>query len=429
MKCLIHGYPKMKITLKKKQVNVWLAILIAITPFSQTYSEFNYAGLIDTRIVSTNNNTTSWLNGGLSPLRFDRTDSSIILGQGLFSASLQATDNLEINSVVSAYNDDAQTFGVNEIYVHYRPAPNSAYRFDTKAGIFFPEFSLENIRPGWTSSIPLSNSAINTWIGEEIRVYGIQTSLTHLGRARHSIYDYGATLGIFGNNDPTGAMLAWRGWAIHDRQVRAEEKIAIYPRTALNIDSGFVEQSPYFDPFLETDDTLGYYLSLFLHKKKKIKIKYTYYDNRAAPESQRQGQYGWHTQFSHISASYTLRKTTRLFSQWLSGSTRMGVIQDNLYVSADIGSWYIGINERFKKLQFSVRYDKFWVTDKDTTFIDNNNQDGQAWVVALRYNVNRSFALIAEHLYLKENRPVLVEQQASPEANNVSTQLALQWRF
>ena len=46
-----------------------------------------------------------------------------------------------------------------------------------KAGAFFPTISLENDDIGWTSPYTLSASAINTWIGEELRTIGTEGTL------------------------------------------------------------------------------------------------------------------------------------------------------------------------------------------------------------------------------------------------------------
>ena len=59
--------------------------------------------------------------------------------------------------------------------------------WSVKAGAFFPTISLENDDLGWTSPYTLTPSAINSWIGEELRTIGSEgiAALRHR-RARHA---------------------------------------------------------------------------------------------------------------------------------------------------------------------------------------------------------------------------------------------------
>ena len=60
----------------------------------------------------------------------------------------------------------------------------------------------------------ITPSAINSWIGEEVKVVGVEGTATHpLAGGRLS-----GTFGLFGFNDTAGTQLAFRGWALHDRR-------------------------------------------------------------------------------------------------------------------------------------------------------------------------------------------------------------------
>ena len=62
--------------------------------------------------------------------------------------------------------------------------------WSVKAGAFFPTISLENDDLGWTSPYTLTPSAINSWIGEELRTIGSEAhaALRHR-RMRHLLAD------------------------------------------------------------------------------------------------------------------------------------------------------------------------------------------------------------------------------------------------
>src|SRR5258705_6925122 len=95
----------------------------------------------------------------------------------------------------------------------YRPVSTSAFRWSIKAGAFFPPISLENTEIGWTSPWTLTPSAINTWVGEELRTIGLEGMLEWRSEVRTIAF----MASIYGWNDPAGILVADRGWALHDR--------------------------------------------------------------------------------------------------------------------------------------------------------------------------------------------------------------------
>lgn len=50
-------------------------------------------------------------------------------------------------------------------------------KFEVKIGVFFFVFLVENIDVGWLLFYFLSNLVINSWVGEELRMGGIEVSL------------------------------------------------------------------------------------------------------------------------------------------------------------------------------------------------------------------------------------------------------------
>ncbi len=56
-------------------------------------------------------------------------------------------------------------------------------------GAFYAPISLENRTVGWDSLYSISSSAINTWLGEELRTIGLETSLTVLGATAGRNFD------------------------------------------------------------------------------------------------------------------------------------------------------------------------------------------------------------------------------------------------
>src|SRR5207344_2211485 len=84
--------------------------------------------------------------------------------------------------------------------------------WSVKLGAFFPPISLENESTGWTSPWTLTPSAIDSWVGEELRTIGAEFHFEHRGRT--GTFEGGAA--AFASNDPAGELLATRGWSRGD---------------------------------------------------------------------------------------------------------------------------------------------------------------------------------------------------------------------
>ena len=71
-----------------------------------------------------------------------------------------------------------------EAYARYSPQTSGDWQWSVKAGAFFPPISLENTEVGWTSPWTLTPSAINSWVGEEVKVVGGEATL-HASLGQH----------------------------------------------------------------------------------------------------------------------------------------------------------------------------------------------------------------------------------------------------
>jgi hypothetical protein len=103
--------------------------------------------------------------------------------------------------------DAAHPFGLTEGYLEYRPYPVDGWRTRVRIGADYPPVSLEDTASGWSSPYTISNSALNSWIGEEIRTIGIEGNLEWLGTRLGHDFDLGATGGVFGWNEPAGVVV------------------------------------------------------------------------------------------------------------------------------------------------------------------------------------------------------------------------------
>src|SRR2546429_5737081 len=159
------------------------------------------------------------MDGGFGTTRFDRNDTGLRLGRARLALSAPLGELWSVHFDASGWDDkDRSPVGVTEAYLQFRPYPRAGYRFRLKAGAFYPPISLENRAAGWESPYTLSYSAINTWLGVEVRTIGLEAQLDWLGTRTGHDFDLGLTGGAFGWNEGAGVVLASDGFMLHDRQ-------------------------------------------------------------------------------------------------------------------------------------------------------------------------------------------------------------------
>jgi hypothetical protein len=345
-------------------------------------------------------------SGSIGKLRYDEDYRGIGLGRVLVEYKGRIAPTLRVNVVGDYVEDDSGGVDLTEAFLEWRPVPRSAYRHRVKFGAFYPELSLENSEPGWANAFSISQSAINTWIGEELRTVGAEWSLQKpLGApgSGRQIKWIGAT---YYGNDPAGALLAWKGWGLHDRQTRLNDRLPLPSLPQIAPDGRFWRQAPQAEPFLETDHRPGYYFGARWRALGRLLVSAMHYDNHADPRSLRDGQYGWTTRFNHVGAQIELPHEMGLVAQWMRGTTAMGpIVNGARAVDNAFASNYVLLTKRMGAHRLSARYDDFEVVDRDTMPLDDNGESGRAWTAAYRYEHSERWALHMEWLRVTSTRP------------------------
>lgn len=331
-------------------------------------------GLVDIRAARSDSDA-GWLYGGLDKQRFDRGHDGLRLGQAVLSGKL-TEGTVSGHAWLNGYEQRDEAVGVGEAYLQWRPVPASAWRWKAKAGMYFPELSLENHGPGWTSEYLISSSAINTWVGEELRSLGAEATLQYNGAQAGTPHDWQATAGAFRWNDPAGGLLAWRGWSVGDRVTAAGEAVPFPDLPVFKAGGYWAGQMQGIKPFREIDNTTGYYASLGYRYQDRLALTLMRYDNRGNPTGFEDGQWAWDTTFNHLGLAWYGESTTVL-AQVMSGRTVMGYVPFHDLI-ADYRSWYVLASHQRGQHRFSVRYDWFAVKDRDGQAADPNEEYGQA---------------------------------------------------
>lgn len=378
-----------------RRSKTFFAILLFLST-SLNATEITVKGLIEGGFVKADYDKTwlnNWMDEGVGILRFN-DDDKFMLTQAAIEISGELISNINFD-IVGNYNPDGEkNLGLTEAYFTYSPL-NKGLKHQVKFGMFYPQMSLENTATGWTSPYTYSFSAINSWIAEEQRTLGAQWSITRSGRKHNSPHSFTALASIFKGNDGLGSLLVWRGWAQHNRQTLANEKVLFadyFIQQAIPINT-----PNNVEPLIETDGEWGYYLGGHWRYLKQTDVRVYYYDNRGDPlalEANR--QYAWKTRYYSISLQHKFTKNFRVLAQFLEGDTGMGTQESGVF--SDISSWYVMLNYKMGAHRFSLRHDEFKVKETDINKQDPNDSNGNSITLAWRYDIDRSWNIGAEFI-------------------------------
>lgn len=350
--------------------------------------------------------------------------------QGEFDITYRLSDTVSVEATISSSNTDfSAPLGLTEAFIKWRPIPASRLRHMLKIGSLYPPISLENTDIGWHSPFSNSFSAINTWIGEEVRVMGVEFEHAVRMNVLGSQNAFKFRHAIFFGNDPAGSLLAWKGWSLHQRQSRIGEELPRIPLPVFATGAPFEAQANHIDPFVEVDDRPGHYAVLDWAHGDQFLVRATYYDNQADPETIRQGQYGWRTRF-YAAGLTTQWRHFNIVAQVVSGNTRMGPriarrsAVDNLFRSE-----FLLLSRSVENHRITIRRDWFEIDDRDSTAWDPNQELGNAWTVSYQYRLNERWTFDSEWVSIKTRRQAWLELEQDPRQQEQQFRLGFAFRF
>jgi hypothetical protein len=419
-----------------------LAFLLVVAAFAvpagaqeDAEATVRLGGILETRFARTGS-TASWTEGGLGKARYggleDHSSNLLSLSHAalLVDASPGELVSLHVQANLDAETDDASrrgTVGLVEAFGTVRHDTLTWLRLRAKAGLFFPPISLEHHGAGWTTTHTLTPSALNAWIGEEVRAVGAEA------RAVFVVRDHEITLlgSAFGGNDPAGTLLHWRGWALHDRQTASGDELALPPISAIGRGGLFGRQAPWTAPIRELDGRLGWYAGASWRQNGRFELSALRWDNRADPAAFDGFQYGWYTEFDVYGGRLSLPLGLEVLAQRLTGETEMGVARDGTIMAhSEWDASYVMLSGRWGRLRLSARYDTFGAEDLDPFQAeDDNDEDGTAWTAAAIVRVGGEHEVLAEWLRVDSERDFRADLGLPVHAREDLLQLALRVRF
>lgn len=342
----------------------------------------------DMRVVDSDGQR-SLFEGGLGALRFDNDHDGVQVGR-LRAALTQPLGEVWALKLDASYwgQEDAHPVGLTEAYLEYRPYPVNGWRTRVRIGAFYPPMSLEDTAAGWSSPYTLSNSALNAWIGEEIRTIGLESRVEWLGTRLGHDFDLGLTGGVFGWNDPAGVVVATGGFSLNDFQ------------TPL---FGYVggrgsKVFPEHHVFHEIDGHAGFYVGAEARYLDRVTLLFLHYDNRADPTALdiADDLYAWNTHFNSAGLRVESAGGWTAIIQWLAGRT--AVADDGDYYAWPFYARFALISRQWGRHTLSARYDEFGVDSSEASGF--GAEDGHAWTVAYIFNQRPHWRFALEWMHV-----------------------------
>lgn len=366
----------------------------------QGYAELN---------ASANNGARSWIEGGSNALGTGEglgAQTRLGLefrGESRFSAQLSAIGQTGRGAALG------RRAGLLEAFVDYGDLGTDGFRL--RSGLHFSGTSLENIEAFWQSPYTLTLSALNSWIGEEFRPLGVEYS-HRFDRGQGASWDLSAS--VFGGNDTSAALLAWRGFAVHSRLSVYGEALPLMPLPSLQDANAFARQrldgSQPFGPDL--DGRAGFSLRSRFNLAGGGGFRIALTDNRG-DRFLYDDEYSWHTRFAIAGIELPLGTDWTLLGEWMHGRTNMG-FGPGANVSFDMDASYVLLSRAQQSWTFSARVESFHLGERDRSAGELNSQNGTGLTLAAINNVG-SWRLGIEAQYFDITRQGNLEFAGDPE--------------
>jgi hypothetical protein len=368
---------------------------------------------------------TSWLDGGYGKTRFDtasadhsfRLEPQVVEGDLIWTPRF--TWSLGGTVVAAAQQGQEHAVDLSEAFFTYKPLLGGGTRFVARAGLFWPPVSLEHTGPEWRVRDTITPSAINAWIGDEVKVGGIEAQLTKpVGGGRLSV-----TAAIFGLNDTAGTLIAFRGWALHDQKAVAFGLQLLPP---LNPFFASYVQATRTRPVIELDSRPGFYAKADWAPNAWLDLQALHYDNRGNPEAVTPTlQWGWRTKFDNIGAVLTFGNW-QVKAQGLAGRTLMGFPENGrLWVDTTFRSGYAMATRNFARGSVSFRAEAFGTTSIGAELGRDWSENGWALTAAGRRDISRNLSLLVEALHIDSRKEARGDLGFMPDQDQTLVQFAL----
>ena len=405
-------------------------VLLAPSASAELSDRHQFTVALKWSVTNADSDLIPWTEAGSGKLRYDARESLTESTRLFLDYSGQIAPQFYAHAVLD-YLDDNDTTGLTEAFIEWRPLPSSPARQRFRFGAFYPAISLENPARAWESPYSNSFAAMNAWLGEEIRPIGVEWNISRRLGSGASPHEVSASTALFYGNDTAGTLLFWRGWSVHDRQTRLNERLPlptlVFP---LSGDTPAIEVPRTLDPISEIDHEPGISLTGEWRYSRRAQLALGFWDNRADALRFRDGQWAWGTRFWHLSAQFSLPGDFGLIAQRMRGDTDwlIRVTSDGQFTPAtslvtdEFDTWYVLFSKTLgERHRLTLRRDYFDLWRSGGLVADKGHATGVGW----RYALGNRLNLQVEWLEIESTRDLWPAFYQEPEDSHTESLLQL----
>jgi hypothetical protein len=382
---------------------VFAAIAVCLVTPLASAQDVKVHAYADIRLVDAPNDP-SFVYGGPGRTRYGDGDTKPRFGAAALVVTAQFTPALFALADVQLQQTDHASPQLTEAFLRYRPLSLSAWRASIKGGLYFIPISLENDGIGWTSPWTITPSAINSWVGEELR--GLGAEAREEWRGDSGTLGFGG--GLFRHNDAAGNILAKRGWSLSDLVY------GLGGRLREPSDGGGRDQ---YAPFQSIGGRTGWYADASWKNAAGLDVRLLHYDNRADPHAHRlysdgDKLFAWRTRFWSAGASFPTGPVTWI-AQGMDGDTEVHPRQRTLLTHFQSGFLLAGWNRGAWRPTLRVERFRTWPS----------GERGRAVTAALNWRPSDWLRLTAEWLHVDATREDREDMGLAPHERGNQLQL------
>ena len=368
----------------------------------------------------------SWLEGGFGKLRFGGENGDTVPRVRIAAADFAWKPRISWNfrglvsvSYQSQLDDEPD---LSEAFLKFESDPAET-RFSGRAGLFWPPISQEHSGGNWLVADTITPSAANSWVGEEVKVLGLEGGVeTSFGE-----HDLALTAAAFLHNDMSGTTLSYRGWTLHDVRIGMSGDLPLPPLSP----SRSAWQDTITSPFWEVDGKAGFYGRIDWTPPLPVTFNAFYYDNRGDRVSARALQTSWRTRFWNLGAMAALGEGTEAKAQLMWGNTLVGPdMPQGVPVDVDFTTAYLLVSHALGSGKLTARAD--WFETRDNSFVerDDNNEHGWAATLAYKRPLVDFADLLVEVLHVSSKRPARAGNAGfAPEQDQTMVQTSVRFHL
>jgi hypothetical protein len=384
------------------------AILFSSLTLCASAQSFQLHGFLTTRETYVKSQP-SWVDGGVGRFDVGATDAddhrTVNTTFAQVGADWTPLHFLTLHADGVARNNNAagvgRRAGVVQAY-----AEVFTDKLRVRAGLFFLPTSRENTDLFWTSPYTLTNSALNSWIAQEVRPIGVDVQYSP------NFYITGG-LTAFRGNDTMGTLIAEHGWTFGSRQTVYDEAIGLDATRSISPD---------------LDHRNGYAERLRVQLPERAMLQAAHVDNRATlTTAPVHGQTPWATKFDVVGGTLGTTGPSTVSAEWMYGETSVGFPGGSY--TMDFETTYVLLSRKIGPTRWTARIERFTTNSEVSRPDDPGREKGHAVTIAYLHDINAHVRAGLEWVRANGDRPGVAEYGFSPRTSGKTIAFELRYGF